>query len=108
MFITLYCARIVSSYPDVKVVNRVPGTVTGHVYYMVCPSTKFELAPGQEITDYRGICLITSIYADVKKDGQTVNVYPYKSSGTSFSQFEIVEWPERNSYCARRVGTKCT
>jgi len=82
-------------YPDVNVTNSTPYPVTGGVTYesIFCSNDTFNLNPGPGTTwsNGRGVCLITSVYAVVTYNGQGVQAAPYSSSGTSYSQFAVVQ-----------------
>jgi len=39
----------------------------------------------------RGVCLVTEISANVSTPGGTVEATPYTSSGTSYSQFAVLQ-----------------
>lgn len=94
------------SYPDVRIDNLVSGwKVKGRTSYAGCSSGNFELEFGESFSEYRGACLLTYITAILLKEDEYIRADPYWSSGTAYSQFEIVQQGSR--YCVRRVGTNC-
>lgn len=109
VLITLCYVRIVSSYPDVRVDNLVPGWhASVHLSYAWCRGSDYEIEPGNYILDWRGACLLIRITAIMKKDGQFIRAKDYVSSGTAYSTFEIVTWTSgQQPFCVRRVGTQC-
>lgn len=94
-------------YPEVRVDQRVPGwKANGRVSYAACRTGNFEIYFGETFNEFRGGCLLTDIEAVMFKDDRSVRARPYSSSGTAYSQFEIVqEGPE--DFCIRRIGTQC-
>lgn len=96
------------AYPDLRIDNLVPGwSATGRTSYVACSSGDFEIEFGAYHTEYRGSCLLTEIQAvlyNSEKD-KTIRPQPYYSTGTSDSQFEIVEEDAEN-FSIRRVTTE--
>lgn len=85
-----------------------PGwSATGRTSYAACSSGGFEVEFGAYFTEYRGGCLLTEIEAVLhnSEEDRSIRVQPYYSTGTSSSQFEIVEEGAEN-FCIRRVGTE--
>jgi hypothetical protein len=82
-------------YPDVRVTNSTSYPVTGGVTYesIFCKNDTFSLppGPGTSWSNSRGVCLITSVYAVVTYNGTSVQASPYSSSGTSYSQYAVVQ-----------------
>lgn len=80
------------SYPKVHIVNSTNFTVKGKVKYAACSGDEFSIAPwGSWTADGRGGCLLTQISATVYTPGQSAEATPYKSSGTSYSQFAVLQ-----------------
>lgn len=95
------------AYPDLRVDNRVSGwKANGRATYAACRTGDFELYFGETFTEFRGGCLLTDVEATLFKDGRSVRARPYYSSGTAYSQYEIVDEGNEN-FCIRRVGTEC-
>lgn len=95
------------AYPDLTIDFNIPGWLaSGRTSYAGCRSGDFEVGNGTTHTEWRGGCLLTEIQAVVYRDGRSVRARPYQSSGTGYSQFEIV--PDGgDNFCIRRVGTSC-
>lgn len=106
----LYCVRVVSAYPPVRVDHLVPGwKASGRISYAWCNARDFQLEHGEHVLDRRGACLLIRITAVMTKDDQSIRASDYVSSGTAFATFEIVPWPSgEKPFCVRRVGTECT
>jgi hypothetical protein len=79
------------SYPDVHVHNSTNYSVTGTVHYAACSSDDFNLGPGTDFYHSRGACLITEITANVFLPNGSITATPYESSGTSYSQYAVIE-----------------
>lgn len=95
------------AYPDLRVDNRVAGwKANGRATYAACRTGDFELYFGETFTEFRGGCLLTDVEATLFKGDRSIRARPYSSSGTAFSQFEIVDEGNDN-FCIRRVGTAC-
>lgn len=94
------------AYPDVHIVNSTKYPANGEVDYMsiFCSDDHFHIDPGQTWEHSRGVCLITKISAEVLTPGGAVQATPYESSGTSFSQFAIIELGP-NHFAITRVVT---
>ena len=83
-------------YPLVRITNSTNYVAYGHVVYLgqwcrddlytVFPNTSWQ-ATG------RGACLVKRIWADLRHTpaGDPLEATPYTSSGTSYSQFEIIQ-----------------
>lgn len=80
------------SYPDVRIDHLVPGyKASGRTSYALCHSGDYELEFGKSHMEWRGICLLTEITAILKNETHNIRAKSYLSSGTSYSQFEIVQ-----------------
>lgn len=110
LLIASLCATALA-YPDARIDQRIPGwTANGRVTYAFCRPGDFTIDFSETHTEWRGACLITEVSATLFKDdgqGESVRAKPYYSSGTSFSQYEIVNDPNLG-FCVRRVGTECS
>ena len=92
------------SYPVVQICNSTPYPASGEVSYasIFCSNDSFTLAPGAcwEAAS-RGVCLVTKITVVVTVNGNPVQAAPYTSSGTSYSQFAVVQ--VGNGFAVTRV-----
>ena len=82
------------AYPKVHIVNSTNFSVKGKVKYAsaFCSDDNFEIAPwGSWTADSRGVCLLTEVSATVHTPGQDAKATPYESSGTSYSQFAVLQ-----------------
>lgn len=92
------------SYSKVHIVNSTDYSVKGHVKYAACSGDDFLIAPwGNWTADSRGVCLLTKITATVYTPGKTAEAVPYTSSGTSYSQFAIIQTSPDNFTMTRIV-----
>lgn len=97
-----------SAYQDVRITNKVPGwTASVQTTYPGCSSGNFVIRPNEHISEYRGWCLLTKITATMYQGDQVVYACSYTSSGTGYSQFDIVE-EGPNRFCVLHVGTDCS
>jgi hypothetical protein len=64
--------------------------------YTVTPNTCW-------MADSRGVCLVTEISAVVKTPNGNIQATPYTSSGTSYSQFAIIQTGPNSFEVTRRV-----
>jgi len=86
-------------YPAVNIINSTTHAVTGTVVYAACSDDDFKIAagPGTSWTGpYRGGCLITEISAQIAYEGTFVEATPYESSGTSYSEFAVIQQNQKN------------
>ncbi len=92
-------------YPLVKIVNSTNFVVNGHVRYAACSSDSFTIAPYTTWTaKSRGLCLLTKIEGDMTLAGEKkVKIKEYKSSGTSYSQYVIIQTASEMFEVTRRV-----
>jgi len=93
----------------VQIVNGTPYRAKGKVGYSACRSDSYNVVPQSTWTaSSRGGCLLTSIHATVndgKEDGGTaITCKPYKSSGTSYSQFAVFMTSKTTCEATRRTG----
>jgi hypothetical protein len=82
------------AYPNVNIVNSTSYSVSGSVEYAsaFCANDNYGMGPNQPWTaSGRGVCLVTKITANVQAPGGTVSATPYTSSGTSYSQFAVIQ-----------------
>lgn len=82
------------SYPLVEIYNSTNFVVSGKVDYasIFCSDDNYTVSP---LTTWkassRGVCLLTKITATVKTPNGDIVATPYESSGTSYSQFAIIQ-----------------
>lgn len=96
------------AYPDLRVDQLVRGwRASVRTSYAGCGSGNFELNFGEYFIEYRGWCLLTEIAVKMYNDTVGVDAWPYTSSGTGYSQFEIVSGSHKG-FCVRRVDTECS
>lgn len=82
------------SYPYVNITNSTGYSVSGEVDYMsiFCSNDNYGMGPYKSWTaSGRGVCLVTQITANVSTPGGNVTATPYTSSGTSYSQFAVIQ-----------------
>jgi len=82
------------SYPKVHIVNSTAYSVSGTVHYasIFCSNDNYGMGAGKDWTaNGRGVCLVTKISADVSTPGGTVSASAYTSSGTSYSEFAVIQ-----------------
>lgn len=95
-------------YPLVSVSNSVQYVVSGTVEYAsaFCSNDDFALTPNTVWTaTSRGACLVTKITATVKTPQGNIDATPYESSGTSFSQYAVINYGDGNNFqVTRRVS----
>ena len=94
------------AYPDVTIVNSTQFTASGRVEYasIFCSDDNYIVSPnGATWTNSRGVCLITRITATVRTPDGDIAAVPYTSSGTSYSQFAIIQTARNQFEVTRRV-----
>lgn len=93
------------AYPDVTIVNSTQFTASGRVEYLssLCSDDDYIVSPNATWTHSRGLCLITKITATVRTSNGDVVAAPYTSSGTSCSQFAIIQTGRNQFEVTRRV-----
>ena len=91
------------SYPPVEIFNSTSHEASGMVIYRVCRDDSYTVKPGGHWRGpSRGVCLVTEITAILKTPMGDIRAKPYTSSGTSFSQFAIIQVGS-NSFQVTRV-----
>jgi hypothetical protein len=93
------------SYPLVHISNSTNFPAAGQVTYatFLCSDDSYTIDPrGQWTAGSRGVCLVTEVSARLNVNGQWINASPYTSSGTSYSQFAIIE-TGNNTFAVTRV-----
>jgi hypothetical protein len=97
--------KVQSGYPPVTVNNSTPYVCKGTVEYAsaLCRNDNYIVTPGRGWTaGSRGVCLVTGINATVETLNGDVKASPYTSSGTSYSNFAIIQ-AGVNQYAVTRI-----
>jgi len=81
-------------YPEISILNSTPFDASGVISYAgaSCSEEKYKIEssrPWGPIS--RGDCLVTKITGTVYTPTGSVEATPYTSSGTSYSQFALVQ-----------------
>ncbi|WFR63759.1 hypothetical protein P9222_05675 [Paenibacillus amylolyticus] len=100
--------RGVRSYPPVRIYNSTSFTATGRVEYASLFCSDDNYAVQREETwqaSSRGACLVTRITATVRTPSGNIEAEPYTSSGTSYSQFAIIQVGPNRFQVTRVVST---
>jgi hypothetical protein len=93
------------AYPLVKITDSTNYVVTGKVSYMsaFCSDDNYTVTPNTTWqAKSRGVCLLTEITAVVQTPNGNVVATPYTSSGTSYSNFAILQTGP-NSFAVTRI-----
>jgi hypothetical protein len=92
------------SYPPVQIHNSTNYSATGTVDYasIFCSNDNYQVDAGKTWTGPgRGVCLVTQITAVLLVDGKQVQAAVYQSSGTSYSQYAIIQ--TKDGFAVTRV-----
>lgn len=95
------------SYPLVNIINSTNYTVNGQVNYRsaFCSDDDYTVNTGSSWTaDSRGVCLVTQVTAVVQTPNGAIYATPYESSGTSYSQFAVLQTSPTTFEVTRRVS----
>jgi hypothetical protein len=82
------------AYPVVEIVDSTPYNISGTVSYasIFCSNDNYSATPNTTWSaSSRGVCLVTNISAVVKTPNGDIVATPYTSSGTSYSQFAVIQ-----------------
>jgi hypothetical protein len=93
-------------YPKVQILNSTPYNASGTVVLatIFCSNDDYSVTPTNTWTGpERGVCLVSEINARVKTPNGDVWAKSYTSSGTSFSQYAIVQTGPTTFEVNRRV-----
>ena len=96
-----------TAYPLVSIVNSTPFIAKGDVEYMslFCSNDHYEVTPNTTWNaGSRGVCLVTKVTATVITPSGNIKATSYTSSGTSFSQYAIIQTGENQFQVTRRVS----
>ncbi|MFB9326637.1 hypothetical protein ACFFSY_12000 [Paenibacillus aurantiacus] len=81
-------------YDPIQIANSTPYNAFGRIEYasIFCSDDTYSVGGGNTFTaPGRGVCLLTKITATVVTPSGNIEAEPYTSSGTSFSQFAIIQ-----------------
>ena len=95
------------NYPYVAITNSTPYIASGTVAYesLLCSNDEYTVTPNTTWTaDSRGLCLVQKISATLKTPAGSIVATPYTSSGTSYSQFAILQTGP-TSFAVTRIVT---
>jgi hypothetical protein len=96
-----------AAYPVVQIHDSTPFNATGDVEYasIFCSDDHYSETPKTTWSaSSRGACLVTRITAVVITPRGNITADPYTSSGTSYSQFAIIQTGD-SSFAVTRVVT---
>ncbi|WP_342553510.1 hypothetical protein [Paenibacillus sp. FSL R7-0652] len=86
--------RPTGGYDPVQIYNSTPFNAYGAVEYASIFCSNDQYSVQREETwqaSGRGVCLVTRITATVRTPSGNIAAEPYTSSGTSYSQFAIIQ-----------------
>jgi hypothetical protein len=94
------------AYPYVNIVNSTNYIANGTVHYasIFCSDDNYSVTPNTSWeASSRGTCLVTEIDAVLTTPNGNIQASPYQSSGTSYSQFAIIQTGSSSFEVTRRV-----
>jgi hypothetical protein len=94
-------------YPVVQIANSTNYIASGTVSYasIFCSNDNYNVTPNTTWSaGSRGVCLVTEISAVLITPGGNIQATPYRSSGTSYSQFAIIQTGPNSFEVTRRVS----
>jgi len=94
------------AYLPVSIANSTSYNASGTVTYpsAFCSNDNYSVTPGTVWTaSGRGVCLLTEITATLNTPNGQITATPYTSSGTSYSQFAIINTGGNNYAVTRQV-----
>ncbi|MFC2078932.1 hypothetical protein ACFLSZ_03020 [Candidatus Bipolaricaulota bacterium] len=91
------------AYPPVKVTNSTQYMAKGTAKFIACKHWDYSLSPITYDEHKRGLCLLKKISAVVSTPGGDIEATPYTSSGTSYSQFAVIQTGEHEFVVTRIV-----
>lgn len=95
------------SYPLVGIANSTNYIASGTVSYMslFCSNDDYTVTPNTTWSaSSRGVCLLTEISAVLQTPTGNIEATPYTSSGTSYSQFAVIQTGPNSFEVTRRVS----
>lgn len=91
-------------YPLVTIINSTPYQAKGQVVYPGCRDNDWTVLPWDSWkAPSRGLCLVSKITAEVNVDGRRIDAKSYKSSGTSYSRYVLIQTSPESFEVTRRV-----
>ncbi|WP_101807439.1 hypothetical protein [Paenibacillus pasadenensis] len=99
--------REVQGYDPVQITNSTSFTAFGTVVYssLFCANDPYAVSRDETWrASGRGVCLLTRISATVRTPSGDIAAEPYTSSGTSYSQFAIIQVGVNQFRVTRVVG----
>ncbi|MGQ8873445.1 hypothetical protein [Paenibacillus sp. TSA_86.1] len=100
--------RPTGGYDPVQIYNSTPFNAYGTVEYasIFCSNDRYSVQrEGTWRASGRGVCLLTRITATVITPSGNIEAEPYTSSGTSYSQFAIIQVGPNQFRVTRVVGS---
>jgi hypothetical protein len=94
------------AYPPVQISNSTPYAASGtvHLASIFCSNDDYWVGPNTTWTEGgRGACLVTKIDAVVVTPQGNISATPYESSGTSYSQYAVIQTGANSFEVTRRV-----
>lgn len=95
------------AYPLVRIANSTKYAVEGDAIYCsaFCSDDHYNVESGMAWeAKSRGVCLLKRITATVQTPSGNIEATPYTSSGTSYSQFAVVDLGGNNFSVTRVVN----
>jgi hypothetical protein len=82
-------------YPPVKILNTTQHHASGRIEFAapnICGASSYRVNAGERFTDKgRGLCLLKTITATLSTPDGSIEATPYRSSGTAYSDFAIIQ-----------------
>jgi hypothetical protein len=100
--------RPTGGYDPVQIYNSTSFNAYGTVEYasVFCSNDRYSVQrEGTWQSSGRGVCLVTRITATVITPSGNIEAEPYTSSGTSYSQFAIIQVGPNQFRVTRVVGS---
>jgi len=101
--------RSPKGYDPVQIFNSTSFNAFGRVEYasIFCSDDNYDVQRDETWrASSRGVCLVTRITATVKTPSGNIQAEPYTSSGTSYSQFAIIQVGVNKFQVTRVVSAK--
>ncbi|WP_145045048.1 MULTISPECIES: hypothetical protein [Paenibacillus] len=100
--------RRLGGYDPVQIFNSTSFNAVGRVEYssLFCSDDNYSVQRDETWrASGRGVCLLTRITATVRTPSGNIEAEPYTSTGTSFSQFAIIQVGPNSFRVTRVVST---
>ncbi|AIQ25819.1 hypothetical protein BSK65_22455 [Paenibacillus odorifer] len=101
--------RKAGGYDPVQIFNSTSFNAFGKVEYasILCSDDNYSVQRDETWkASSRGVCLVTRITATVRTPSGNIQAEPYTSSGTSYSQFAIIQVGVNKFQVTRVVSNK--